>query len=604
MSSEIVIVALGPVQQFISQARRTSDLYVGSALLSHLAQQGVQTAEGYGGNMIFPVRVNGQLPRSIPNRFVFTTSANGVTIAQAVEQATREAWHNLANAVQNALARHAPDLTWRNIWQRQVENWLELYWTVTPEQGNYKATSEYANRAMAARKLVRHFHREGEPGWKCSVCGEREVLHGPDGRYPAVREYWEALRRSLKQGTLREGERLCAICTIKRLAPQVAEGIFGDVAAFPSTSSIAAASFKADILQHWDTVGRAAEDFAQRAFSLGVPHIYQSFPYLDSQYGQVAMGNPARSPLLALDGEFFYPVAPSEEEGISEQAARQLRQAQRDLFVVTDKAGIPRPHTYLAVLKMDGDHMGKWVSQCQRREEHQHLSAILASYAENDVPYIVEKQYPGRLIYSGGDDVLALLPARYALAAADDLRRTFAQRLEEGGFHKSADFPDRPHASAGIALVHHTHPFGHALEAARRAESAAKHDHGRNAVVVVSLRRSGEQKQAGAKWEPDNLRIADIVGELEQAFASGELARGFPYDLHMLVYATGGNKVPHEAREVLLKRLLYRRVERGKREKVAEAYRNDLAALGKAIGWENMARWVELARFTGQGGER
>lgn len=594
MSGGIVVVALGPVQQFISQARRTYDLFTGSALLSWLAQAGVETAEARGGTMIFPVRVNNAWPRSIPNRFIFVASGDGVVAAQVVEQAIRGAWQDLANRVYEMLAQRAPDLVWRDIWQRQVDNWLELYWTVTPEQDNYPATLKYANQAMAARKLVRHFHSGGEPGWKCSVCGEREVLHGPDGRYPAVREYWEALRRSLKEGTLREGERLCAICAIKRLAPQAMPDVFSDVPAFPSTSSIAAASFVADVLEHWEEVGAAAESYARRLFGLGVPRIYQSFPYLENWHAQVAMGDPHQSPLLCLDGEYFYPVTPSEEKGISEQEAPQVRQAQRNLFTATEKVGIPRPHTYLAVLAMDGDRMGRLVSQCRTWEEHHRLSATLASYAQNDVPRIVEEEYSGRLIYSGGDDVLALFPARYALAAANALRTTFAQRLEEAGFSGQ-------HASAGIALVHHMHPFGQALRAARDAESAAKREYGRNAVVVTSLRRSGERKQCGAKWEPSRLHIAEVVGTLQQAFSSGTLARGFPYDLQMLAYTLGGEGIPAKARRAALQRLVRRRTEKGA---AIGQYQDVLVALGKAIGWGNMTQWVELARFIGQGGEQ
>ena len=120
---------------------------------------------------------------------------------------------------------------------------------------------------------------------------------------------------------------------------------------------------------------------------------------------------------------------------------------------------------YFAVLALDGDEMGKWVSgthprmpslgdqlsDYRLRDErkgarvyleqnalgdllkrkrplnpsyHLQFSEMLANFSNFCVRRIVES-FDGRLIYSGGDDVLAMLPATTALACATALRAAF-----------------------------------------------------------------------------------------------------------------------------------------------------------------------------------
>ena len=42
MSGHLLLVTIGPVQEFIAQARRTRDLWYGSHLLSELARAGAR----------------------------------------------------------------------------------------------------------------------------------------------------------------------------------------------------------------------------------------------------------------------------------------------------------------------------------------------------------------------------------------------------------------------------------------------------------------------------------------------------------------------------------------------------------------------------------
>lgn len=57
---------------------------------------------------------------------------------------------------------------------------------------------------------------------------------------------------------------------------------------------------------------------------------------------------------------------------------------------------------------------------------HAFVNRVLASFAHTIVPWVVEREFSGRLIYAGGDDVLALAPAGEALDIAARLAQLYS----------------------------------------------------------------------------------------------------------------------------------------------------------------------------------
>lgn len=246
---------------------------------------------------------------------------------------------------------------------------------------------------------------------------------------------------------------------------------------------------------------------------------------------------------------------------------------------------------YLAILHMDGDHMGRRLSECKEKAQHQKLSYDLAVFAENDAPETI-KRHKGTLIYAGGDDVLALLPLRTALPCANELRIKLAEAIGEGAS-----------ASAGIALMKANLPLDGAMEDARQAEKIAKDGFGRDAVVIRDS-RSTAIRETGAKWG----EVADMVGELQNAFdqKGGWLSSSIGYDVRAASPALWGKSVPAEARAFELRRLLKRRTDpktEGKEGKI-DTLAEPLVQLGETHGWDRLGDWMILARFLASGGGR
>jgi CRISPR-associated protein Cmr2 len=258
-----------------------------------------------------------------------------------------------------------------------------------------------------------------------------------------------------------------------------------------------------------------------------------------------------------------------DEEGAAETARKRL-----------EKVLGARPDTYYGLLLMDGDDMGAWLSAGaqktlpvassfhptirQRLEVrfggdpkfaeyartpraanpawHMAISDALNQFALHLVPEIVERRHLGRVIYAGGDDVLAMLAASDLLAAAAGLRAAYsgaspddagAQAVEGGrlarldngwaSFHGRVLrlMGERATASAGLAIAHHQAPLGAVMRELRAAEKRAKALAGKDAWSLSVLKRGGGALYVTAKWgEP--LRL---FGALRDLLARDDVSR-------------------------------------------------------------------------------
>ena len=234
------------------------------------------------------------------------------------------------------------------------------------------------------------------------------------------------------------------------------------------------------------------------------------------------------------------------------------------------KAGAGEPGKYYAVLALDGDEIGKWLSgehtplvesvltskasnyfseyvkevdvndrkvkdwlkshRPLSPSYHLQFSEALANFGLYAAYRIVEAHY-GQLVYSGGDDVLAMVPAEEAIACAMGLRMAFQGssklatrynpifaacptgfiKLKEGDRNRGGRLPSEPSwpllvpgpqatVSVGIAIGHIKEPLQDMIDAAHAAEKRAKTKYGRNALALTLFKRSGELIEWGTSF--------------------------------------------------------------------------------------------------------
>ena len=102
-------VSIGPVQGFVSQSRRTRDLWGSSYLLAFLSAHAMRGADEARGEIVQPViegdplyrwvrgRGAGDPPRigTVPNHFVVTVRGDARPVAEAAASAMQDAWRRV-----------------------------------------------------------------------------------------------------------------------------------------------------------------------------------------------------------------------------------------------------------------------------------------------------------------------------------------------------------------------------------------------------------------------------------------------------------------------------------------------------------------------------
>jgi CRISPR-associated protein Cmr2 len=553
----------------------------------------------------------------LPNRFLALVpggkgGGQALDLARRCEDEAREGWLRLADRVRKKVNASLQPLChdWDRRWDEQIGSFFEFRTAVCPwgeateqemaalladqgktltdafpdagkvrsladtipradrpgyqqnQAGLWQARVELAGRIMEAQRSVRHVPAvpvaTPVPG-KCGLMGSYEQM-GPAGLKESA-AFWEQARRSIdnaeKLGGVRLGkrERLCAVALAKRFAvPALLSEELGlpDGKRFPDTATVAAA-------------------------------VWLQVAGIDPQQ--------VRSSQRAWSGQWLHwrrRDQDKDEEPAPEEFWKSLKAAKK-------KHGAPP--AYYAVLAMDADQMGKWLrgenapairesyhpkmieyfSGLPNGSEllnarrpvgpamHAAISEALTNFAVHVVPHIVAK-HQGTLIYAGGDDVLALLPARCAPACAHELYLAFRgdPSVNNGapeGFYRHGDrellmMGPKATLSAGVAVVHYKEDLRLALEAAGRAEKRAK-ESGRNAWQIEIMRRSGDHSALLCLW-PD---VQDCV-ELMRAFDKGASDR-WTYRLRAL--APTLSALPQEAVQAEIKRQVNRGEEESRR---------------------------------------
>lgn len=178
MREAVLRFTFSPVQSFIAEARRTSDLFVGSRILAELSMAAARSIKADGGELVFPASVD-ERQHGAPNVVVAVVPwEHAESIAQDAEAALRRRWQELADEAKRVLIELAPvDRLWEEAWQRQTSHLWEVYWAAARLDGSYREALQRAAACVAAAKRLRPFTQVEEPGLKDSLSGARAALH-------------------------------------------------------------------------------------------------------------------------------------------------------------------------------------------------------------------------------------------------------------------------------------------------------------------------------------------------------------------------------------------------------------------------------------------
>jgi len=674
---------LGPVKEFIDQARSTRDLWSGSYLLSWMTGHVIHQLRTVAPEsvLVFPQFIDAggsmmdwiagrrhrdhakaaTLP-TIPNRFLavvpetFDAAAAGRIVARVFDYDDEASeWRRITEACRcwfedpvrephlfESRGRHeAGDL--RALWDRQLRVLWQPTWTLWPDPGFPLAESAAARELFRltpvgrrwtevhpdqppgewmvryhtalhrfdARRQTRAFDAwQGMAGWQKDSLSGREEGVGTPAWLAGIPRHRGGRSCELNHH-FRKDDCLGAPNLVKRVwhkaylempAPAGAglnkrtldsvgtnRGSYFDI---PSVPGLAVFPWARAI---WAAPGQPGfEEFLRAVDEIG--------EYLDLElpkWTELDANHPNRW-LARVDWEVFRerywidrlreaqreaPVGSDfEERRWLAEKARAARKGAAALRRLRDSnPHLPSPSSYYAVLAGDGDTMGRWLSGEASDgtlfpvtyEFHRALSAGIADFSGRNsrlsrVIEDIDKRgggqpytFQGKIIYAGGEDVLAVLPADQAIDCALTLRHEYRGAMDIPGRPPNSEFT----YSVGIAIGHVKEPLQDMVEAAQDAERRAKgdpvRDHwnedrkclepriadglGRNALAVTLFKRSGETIRWGARFDSAAFPLLDAFREsyrrkLDRPNWVPPIAGRFPHRLAGLLASYGGSE--------------------------------------------------------------
>lgn len=460
----------------------------------------------------------------------------------------------------------------------------------------YAPVFDLADRALASAKAAKPFAPLRQEGHRCTLTGEAEWLTHDRDLLGSNRS--ERLKRSVwgrVSGRLgiKRGEHLGAIATLKRLWPRL---FAADVSAFlgmrdsdglrrytVSTHALAlSTSMEGWIQSGLDEAGVAALEHLVEEGDETASLPRHVLTTLRAQGLAPSLHRRAAIALKRLPAKMDF-----RREDTDPGAERRLSEFEGELRQVLGN----RAETYYALIQMDGDRMGGWLAgnedgyKLRYRDtwhskvqagsaalqhrlpglkpyldalrpsspgRHVAISQALNDFSTHLARHVVEDCCKGKLLYAGGDDVLALVAVDDLFDCMQLLRLAYsgiapdaAMGLGEhitsfdAGFDGTKHPPSRARlllgkgfgylrgrdggvgrlmtlmghkatASMGAVVAHHSAPLGMVLRELHAAESRAKSakrgkdanggDINRDAFCLRVLKRGGGEVSVVSPW--------------------------------------------------------------------------------------------------------
>jgi len=484
-------VSIGPVQEFIIEARKTRDLHTGSRLLSLATWNSMKPIfDQFGPDfIIYPYLGDStSCPDSIPNLYMAIVPEN--KLESTVNQ-IENSLHSFWNCVNKQIMIKFPASAYLKYWSGQINdnfymNWVAIQITKEELDNSYKSKLKNIQKFLDERKMTRNFGAwKGNSDVKCVQCGHRE-------RIPY--ELFSELRSVEKFKTrIKEREWLCEVCLSKRLLNEF--DIIGlNKVKFESVSDISARSFK-----------QLIEDNAEKD---EINDFLSSVNSLKKVLGEKG------SKIENLSGEWFYKEYFSfrflkNQYGLKDDSKlRKLAEKSHTSLEILEKVYHSlksKPCKYYTIITMDGDDMGKLMSGDSLDDKdftidyQTNLSRILSESGGN-ISDLINNDGNGYCVYSGGDDLLAFLPLENSLKTINEIRSSFADGFE--------GLIEEPTLSAGIVILHHHDPLRRGLTEARQSvDNAKKWFRNKDAFFITLRIFSGSIITWSSKWTIDDFTI-------------------------------------------------------------------------------------------------
>ncbi|MDP2834107.1 MAG: type III-B CRISPR-associated protein Cas10/Cmr2 [Pseudomonadota bacterium] len=486
----------------------------------------------------------------------------------------------------------------------------------------YPAVYELADRALAAAKATRPFNAMREEGFRCTLSGEAEWLtdslnyQEANERAPTVLHVPSRARADItigeRKGTvwsyavgkfgIKKGEHLGALATLKRLWPTLFARQIGEFLGLGEGEKVRRYVVSTHALALSTSIDRLLDGYGPDTLDK-LTRLSRDFDFAQDDPVTLPKALHARIRRETnANAEFVLKRLPAALDRLRDAEDRSpMDKAIKELFGEDNK-----PETYYALILMDGDRMGGWLAGNEdeyklayrdtwhskvRAEMDKHtrgnpdltaylntlrpvsparhasISRALNDFSTHLARHIIEDCCKGKLLYAGGDDVLALVAVDDLFDAMQLLRLAYSGiapdeamnlsdrigALRAGGSARQNKLllaegfgllngrlmtlmGHQATASMGAVVAHHTAPLSMVLRELRAAENTAK-SAGRDRFHLRVLKRGGGEVSVVSPWwvvesdkTPNTAKSAlALMKQLAVELALTEFSRGAIY---------------------------------------------------------------------------
>lgn len=445
----LFIFTIGPVQPLIDNSRKGMDMYGGSKLLSETMGEAIQWIQKNSNcEVIFPLILEdgSEKTSDIPNhmvvRFLADMEEKLIEIAEKLTSHTKKYFVNRSVNILESSGIAGQGIVMA---KKQLESFLETYWLYEKcDENDYGAAYQRLFEEIQAVKGVRMFSQINEPwGRKCVLFPEfnsifaKKISGKGEAHYPnhVNSSYvFDITENDVLRYVVKEREAISAIALVKRLydRPEIK---LHSIRLMLLKSRVKDEVFiKLDIPQE-DEIANAVYDIAN-------------------------------SRIILTSREY--------SEEVLKNAATLYRYIQDNKITLA---------SYYALVKFDGDSMGKVFLAQKTEKQQQELSERIAGFAKK-VPQVI-LGYGGLPVFAGGEDFFGYLPLDTMFECMNRLQQEFSEIVAVTTF------------SAGIAIAHVMQPLKEVAIMADKMEKAAKFESDlnlkeKNAFSIGIIKRSGE----------------------------------------------------------------------------------------------------------------
>jgi CRISPR-associated protein Cmr2 len=544
MNTYLLIFTIGPVQSFIASARKTQDLFAGSAILSNLVKCACERLENKieapaSIEPVFPKLDSQSLYATNPNRFAVLVKKFEGDIEKIIQQVKAEVIND--DFVKIALGKLSKDIPEKQALHPnatyQLQNLPEIYWGAMKLEN---IEEEYAEKYtllesyLGGIKNIRNLVQFEEAGRKCNVDGVHNVIiyRMSENNESTHKLYIDTATNPVhiikkqdeayaKIWELSPGEGLSAVSFYKRrVSPETGDDnnkAYQIAHNYPSTARVSLMH----LLEPSGKEGRQnVKEFDEfKDYNKLVGSNGTIFEHSDDQLfyeENINVNTISKGGVL--------------KEGYTNETALEKIKEGRKALSEKMKAEKLEDFTtkYYALLMFDGDRMGEWLSgenladKIQLLAFHQELSELLHEFAKQARGILVEPH--GKTVYAAGEDFLGFVNLNSLIKVLKELRNLFDtevnQKIKKAFKFKpltpgSLETPDLTF-SAGIAIAHYKQPLPTVLEEARSAEKTAK-DTGGNRCCISVMRHSGGTTRCVLPFGEEREKVEEkLVLKLEQ----------------------------------------------------------------------------------------